>query len=295
MAVPVLKHLVQLVSRGSSVLRPIPYPGYTKTMGWLAILQQADPSIAETEDPDGERNYTAGDRFDHLNAPVAGSNVSFVYMWAREDNPPDPLTALRAAVAADVVPWFYFLTSTGTPAIRVKQVTDESKYWNLNFGTVSTRPPTQNRSLVFVNVPFVPKSAELLVDASVHLGTSEEQAYRQDLADLIYWRRQYGYEAYKDTALGANREEFVWASVVDQGSASSLVAVTGDDGTELVDNLPANDERALITVRYSLNRLIGEEVIDHLGREWTVNSSQATPDRRFVEYECSRTIREVDA
>ena len=72
-----------------------------------------------------------------------------------------------------------------------------------------------------------------------------------------------------------------WANIIDQGN----VAIINDDtlGEQVAQS-------AIVQVPYAFNKILGISLVDHLGRDWEVTSSQISPDNRLVEYNCLRHL-----
>lgn len=82
--------------------------------------------------------------------------------------------------------------------------------------------------------------------------------------------------------------ERVWAEIVDGGTNVGLLSLGGTAA-----QVAGTEESATIIVRYAPQRLSGAQVVDDLGRIWSVTSTRILEDRRFIEYQLSRTVQLV--
>ena len=79
----------------------------------------------------------------------------------------------------------------------------------------------------------------------------------------------------------------VLAEIAERGQTATLEL----DGVEVRLNRDAgNVEYATIRTRYVAEFAIGTSVTDDLDRVWTVDSTNTIGDRRFLEFQCSRSI-----
>ena len=79
----------------------------------------------------------------------------------------------------------------------------------------------------------------------------------------------------------------VLAEIAERGQSAILEI----DGVEVrLDRDAGNLEYATIRVRYVSEFAIGTSVTDDLDRVWTVDSTNTIADRRYLEFQCSRSI-----
>lgn len=77
------------------------------------------------------------------------------------------------------------------------------------------------------------------------------------------------------------------AEITERGQLATLAV----DGLAIRLDTDAGDmEYATIRTRYLADAAIGNSVTDDLGRVWAVNGTATVGDRRFLEFQCSRTI-----
>ena len=75
----------------------------------------------------------------------------------------------------------------------------------------------------------------------------------------------------------------IWGEMDELGIEQAVSIV----GTDLTESAQA---RATLKIRYRADLVDGDSVVDDLGRTWTVTSSRALYDRRFLEYDLQRLI-----
>ena len=85
-------------------------------------------------------------------------------------------------------------------------------------------------------------------------------------------------------SIGEVSNRKAWAQLVELGITSGIVAV---GSSELQTT---SEETARLVIRYDPDLAQGKKVTDDLGREWTVRSSRAIRDRRFLEFELFRLV-----
>ena len=85
-------------------------------------------------------------------------------------------------------------------------------------------------------------------------------------------------------ASGETTDRKAWAQLVELGLTSGIVSV-GSDNLQTT-----SEETARLILRYDADLAQGKSVTDDLGREWTVRSSRAIRDRRFLEFELFRLV-----
>ena len=85
-------------------------------------------------------------------------------------------------------------------------------------------------------------------------------------------------------AASATADKKVWGRLDELGIVSGIVAVGG------LESATASEETARLILRYHPAIAQGKSVTDDLGREWTVRSSRAIQNRRFLEFELFRLV-----
>ena len=85
-------------------------------------------------------------------------------------------------------------------------------------------------------------------------------------------------------AVGETTNRKAWAQLVELGITSGIVAV---GSSELQTT---SEETARLVIRYDPDLGHGKSVTDDLGREWTVRSSRAIQNRRYLEFELFRLV-----
>ena len=85
-------------------------------------------------------------------------------------------------------------------------------------------------------------------------------------------------------ASGETTNRKAWGAITELGIVSGIVSV-GSDNLQTV-----SEETARLVIRYDADLAQGKSVTDDLGREWTVRSSRAIRDRRFLEFELFRLV-----
>ena len=85
-------------------------------------------------------------------------------------------------------------------------------------------------------------------------------------------------------ASGETTDRKAWAQLVELGITSGIVAV---GSSELQTT---SEETARLILRYDPDLAQGGKVADDLGRAWTVRSSRAIRDRRYLEFELYRLV-----
>ena len=77
------------------------------------------------------------------------------------------------------------------------------------------------------------------------------------------------------------------AEIAERGQTATLEL----DGVQVRLDTDAGDmEYAAIRTRYLADAGIGSTITDDLGRVWTVNNSNTIGDRKYLEFQCSRSI-----
>lgn len=87
------------------------------------------------------------------------------------------------------------------------------------------------------------------------------------------------------STLAEPRTDKVWAEIRETGSQASLTSVSGVDV-----GVVETEQTATIRTRFNREYSLAEIIIDDLQRRWTVIGSAATDDRRFVDFDCTRTV-----
>ena len=85
-------------------------------------------------------------------------------------------------------------------------------------------------------------------------------------------------------SIGEVSNRKAWGAITELGIVSGIVSV-GSDNLQT-----ASEETARLVIRYDPDLAQGKSVTDDLGREWTVRSSRAIRDRRFLEFELFRLV-----
>ena len=85
-------------------------------------------------------------------------------------------------------------------------------------------------------------------------------------------------------ASGETTNRKAWGAITELGIVSGIVSV-GSDNLQT-----ASEETARLVIRYDPDLAQGKTVTDDLGREWTVRSSRAIRDRRYLEFELFRLV-----
>ena len=78
-------------------------------------------------------------------------------------------------------------------------------------------------------------------------------------------------------------ETKVWTRVQERGQQAGLIQV----GAEFLDS---SEVTAEFVVRWHRDRQLGVRLVDDLGRAWTVSSTRAILDRRYLVYDVSRSV-----
>ena len=91
-----------------------------------------------------------------------------------------------------------------------------------------------------------------------------------------------GITAPQSTSETTNRK--AWAALYELGLTSGIVSV----GSSEIQT--TSEETARLVIRYDPDLAQGKSVTDDLGREWTVRSSRAIQNRRFLEFELFRLV-----
>ena len=77
------------------------------------------------------------------------------------------------------------------------------------------------------------------------------------------------------------------AEIAERGQTATLAL----EGVQVRLETDAGDmEYAAIRTRYLAEAGIGSTITDDLGRVWTVNGSNTIGDRKYLEFQCSRSI-----
>ena len=91
-------------------------------------------------------------------------------------------------------------------------------------------------------------------------------------------------------------EKRVWCRIIEQGGTAGLVRLNaaqsspdpGSDASEGGFEEGAQEEVTVLTP-YDEDIANGDEIVDDLGRVWTVSSSRTLNERRYIEYSAFRT------
>ena len=78
-------------------------------------------------------------------------------------------------------------------------------------------------------------------------------------------------------------EAKVWTRVQERGQQAGLIQV----GAEFLDS---SEVTAEFVVRWHRDRQLGVRLVDDLGQAWTVSSTRAILDRRYLVYDVSRSV-----
>ena len=107
------------------------------------------------------------------------------------------------------------------------------------------------------------------------------EAFKWDRNERVFFSVE-GITAPQSTSETTNRK--AWGQLSEMGITSGIVAV---GSSELQTT---SEETARLILRYDADLAQGKKVTDDLNREWTVRSSRAIRDRRFLEFELFRLV-----
>ena len=95
---------------------------------------------------------------------------------------------------------------------------------------------------------------------------------------------------YTNVSVTTDSEFRLLAEITERGQDATLVS--DDQGIVQIrlDDETANIETATIRTRYLAAAAIGSGVTDDLGRVWVVNGTNTIGDRKYLEFQCSRTV-----
>lgn len=97
-----------------------------------------------------------------------------------------------------------------------------------------------------------------------------------------------GFEEFQSQVVETHRvSKRAWARQLERGAGGGLFSLATDDDD---DTVTATTEEAEFVTRYDPQIAVGSVITDDLGRNWSIFSSKATDDRRYLIFTCQRSI-----
>ena len=165
---------------------------------------------------------------------------------------------------------------TGTDPLTVVTIADEQ-----NWIRISTPEAYAAGNYIQANVTFISiraNSVETRLADGVLVG--DDFTWGPDTFIQIRFERHE-----HDQTITAVSDIPVWGRLSERGSQVGIVQLSVDGPVT-----SESQENAVAIVRYAPNLAIGTSLTDDLGRVWTIAGSRTLQERRFLEYDLTRTV-----
>ena len=186
---------------------------------------------------------------------------------------PTPNFGALVGAGGDVL---YLLTPDGDDAVRwpITDVRSADAIRRASGPVPTDLPP---------RVPFLVLGAgELVQDFDLAPMQPQDHLYRFNVGQ---YPDLWGVETVETQTPGARVERRVWCRLTERGSGVGQIRITTPGASRQQQR-----ESCSITIRYSPDLAIGQEIVDWRGRVWDVDSSRTILDERYLVFECSRAV-----